>query len=181
MIAQRLRVMQILWGSLLFSTFMFVVILYTVPHAVPRVPEPIILPALGASALVTAVLGVFFPDQQRKRAFLAVLSKLVVERPNPAAEVTFREAAPPIKAFDDVRVAWERALPVYQTGLILKLALAEAVAMTGFVAAWIGFPNLYALPFFGVTWILMLARFPTAAGVARAVKDVIGVDLPIEG
>ena len=108
MIAQRLMTPRILWAALLFSTLMLGVLPYvaTLPD---QPPNPILLPVFGAVALGQVVLGLVFPETAMRKSLATRLTKLIVERPNPAAEVTFREAAPPIKACSNVksdRMAW---------------------------------------------------------------------------
>jgi hypothetical protein len=49
----------------------------------------------------------------------------------------------------------------YLVALILALALAESVCILGLVLGFLGAPPTVVMPFFVVTWILMLVRFPT--------------------
>jgi hypothetical protein len=49
----------------------------------------------------------------------------------------------------------------YLVALILALAFAESVAILGLVLGLLGAPPSFVMPFFFVTWILMLIRFPT--------------------
>lgn len=49
----------------------------------------------------------------------------------------------------------------YVVALILSLALAESVCILGLVLGFLGAPASVVLPFFAVTWLLMLLRFPT--------------------
>jgi len=49
----------------------------------------------------------------------------------------------------------------YLTMLIVALALAESVAIFGFVLGLLGAPATVVVPFFAVAWILMVIRFPT--------------------
>jgi F0F1-type ATP synthase membrane subunit c/vacuolar-type H+-ATPase subunit K len=49
----------------------------------------------------------------------------------------------------------------YLTMLIVALALAESVAILGLVLGFLGAPAIVVVPFFAVTWILMILRFPT--------------------
>lgn len=51
----------------------------------------------------------------------------------------------------------------YLTSLILALALAESVAILGLVLGFLGAPAEVVVPFFTVSWVLMLIRFPTKA------------------
>jgi F0F1-type ATP synthase membrane subunit c/vacuolar-type H+-ATPase subunit K len=54
----------------------------------------------------------------------------------------------------------------YVTGLVLAMALAEAVAIYGLVLGFQGAPFSVVLPFFAGAWFLMLIRFPTEAKLA---------------
>jgi hypothetical protein len=45
--------------------------------------------------------------------------------------------------------------------LILSLALAESVCIFGLVLGFLGAPATVVMPFFFVTWVLMIIRFPT--------------------
>lgn len=150
-----------------------------VAQTAPQAPNPIMLPALAGVALMVAVLGIVFPDMQLARGLAARLKGRIVERPNPAAEVTFREAAPPIKEFDDVHATWTATFMIWQTAFIMKMALAESVGLFGVVVTMTGFPKLYGIPFTVLALILQLARFPTAATIQRAVEKATGVPLPL--
>jgi F0F1-type ATP synthase membrane subunit c/vacuolar-type H+-ATPase subunit K len=55
----------------------------------------------------------------------------------------------------------------YLTALILALALAESIAIFGLVLGFLGAPPAVVVPFFAVTWILMLIRFPTQEKLDR--------------
>jgi hypothetical protein len=54
-----------------------------------------------------------------------------------------------------------QAAGAYLVSLILSMALAEAVAILGLILGILGAPVTVVMPFFVVTWILMLLRFPT--------------------
>lgn len=54
-----------------------------------------------------------------------------------------------------------RAAVPYLVALILALALAETVCILGLVLGFLGAPPSVVMPFFVVTWILMIVRFPT--------------------
>ena len=49
----------------------------------------------------------------------------------------------------------------YLVALILSLALAESVAILGLVLGFLSAPPSVVMPFFVVTWVLMIIRFPT--------------------
>lgn len=178
MLAKRMMTPRILWGALLFSTLLIGVMPYvaTLPD---QPPNRTMLPVFCGMALFQVVFGLVFPETTLKKALATRLAKSIVERPNPAAEVTFREAAPPIKAFDDPNAIWPTVLLVWQTPFILKMALAESVALMGLMLPFQGFPRETALPFVAVAAMLQIARFPTAAKIQRAVLAATGVELPL--
>ncbi len=174
----RLQTPRILWGALVFATLMIGALPWIAQHP-DQTPNPIMLPALGGMSLVLAVLGLVFPEMQLKIGLARRLSGKIVERPNPAAEVTFREAAPPLKEFDDPSSAWTNALMVWQPAFIMKLALAESIAMFGLVLSMTGFPQTTSIPFTVLAATLQLVRFPTAEKLSRAVEKATGVPLPL--
>ncbi len=49
----------------------------------------------------------------------------------------------------------------YLVSLIVTLALAESVCILGLVLGFLGAPPMVVLPFFVITWLLMITRFPT--------------------
>ena len=169
---------RILWAALVFTSLLLGVLPY-IATIEPQTPNPIMLPALGGVALAQVVFGLVFPETVLKKALATQLAKQIVERPNPAAEVTFREAAPPIKAFDDPTATWTKAFAIWQTPFILKMALAESIACVGIMLPFTGFARETALPFIAVASILQVARFPTAGKIQAAVKKATGVELPL--
>lgn len=54
-----------------------------------------------------------------------------------------------------------RSAGAYLAALIIALALAESVCILGLVLGFLGAPPMVVLPFFVVTWVLMIIRFPT--------------------
>lgn len=54
-----------------------------------------------------------------------------------------------------------QAVGPYLVALILSLALAESVCIFGLVLGFLGAPATVVMPFFFVTWVLMIIRFPT--------------------
>ena len=56
----------------------------------------------------------------------------------------------------------------YMVGFILAMALAESVCILGLVLGFLGAPPTVVMPFFFVTWVLMVLRFPTKAKMDAA-------------
>lgn len=177
---QRFMTPRILWAALCFATVLLAILPY-VAQLPDQTPPAIMLPMLGGLAFVQVILSIVFPESVLRKAFAKQLPKFVVERANPAAEVTFREAAPPIKVFDDLDATWTKVLMMWQPPFIMKMALAESIALLGLVLPFQGFPRITALPFAIVALILQLARFPTLGKIQSAVEKATGVPLPLPG
>jgi len=174
----RTRTPQILWAALFVSTILLGAVAFIMKQP-PQPPQAIMLPAIAGVAFTTVVISFVLPRQLMTKGLTATLTPLIVEQPNPAAEVTFREAAPPLRVFHDPSAAWKKALFAYQQPLIVSLALAESVALYGLVLVSLGFPRPTVVPFLVVCWVLQIARFPTDAKLAAAVKAATGVELPL--
>jgi hypothetical protein len=61
--------------------------------------------------------------------------------------------------------------------MILGLALAESVALFGLVLGQLGSPLPGVLPFFVVSWGLMLSKLPTERAIVQALEQVYDADL----
>ncbi len=59
-----------------------------------------------------------------------------------------------------------RSTGAYIISLVLALALAESVCILGLVLGFLGAPPTVVMPFFFVTWVLMVIRFPTKEKMA---------------
>ncbi len=60
----------------------------------------------------------------------------------------------------------QRSTGAYVVALILALALAESVCILGLVLGFLGAPATVVMPFFFLTWVLMVIRFPTKEKMA---------------
>ena len=61
----------------------------------------------------------------------------------------------------------KRSSGAYLVALIIALALAESVCILGLMLGFLGAPASVVLPFFAVTWVLMIIRFPTKERMAE--------------
>ncbi len=169
-----LQTMRILWASLASSTAFFLLVLRT--HA-PEESEapPHMAEMLGALALGTAVLAVFFPAQQLSRARRAMPAPTREELGE--AVGSFRESAPSRRVFENPEQALVDALKRAQTTFIIGMALCESIALLGFVLGFMGEPPAKYLPFFAVALLLMATKFPRTSAVARALERAKGASL----
>ena len=177
----QLRVMRILWASLVASTFGFVIVAFVLRTTVREVPEPmpILLPIGVVLALPLVVLSVWVPRtllvQTLRRREFEVGERIGQER-------MFADRALRPRVFVDPAGARRDAVPAYQTAMILGMALAESVALFGLVLIVLGHGPLVGLPFFVVAWSLMLVRLPSHQALERALEQAYDADLePVSG
>jgi hypothetical protein len=57
------------------------------------------------------------------------------------------------------------------------MAMAEAVALHGFVLWFLGFDFAYVIPLFLVSWVLMVGKFPRLPAFERELEAVYDADL----
>ncbi|GMV17496.1 MAG: hypothetical protein HS104_00135 [Polyangiaceae bacterium] len=173
----RLLTPRILWGALLASTVLFLVVLFVQPHP-PSIATPILAPALGAVAIGLAIFSFVLPMQQQ-RTVLQQAKVEITEAPDPNASgvIPYRDA-PKRRVFADPKAAENTAFVNYQTSLILGCALSEAIAIFGFMLGFLGHPPVVFLPFFVASWVLIGVRFPTLARVRGPLEKAKGAVFP---
>lgn len=161
---------RILWASLLGATVMFLGVLLFLGPQQHREPVAAMLPAFGLVALTIAVLSFVLPQ----RLYTQALERIeidVVERPGAqGSDVIPDRAAPARRVAKKPAKALRRAFGIYQTKLVLACALGESVAVFGFLLGFTGHPLLHALPFFVISWALLLLQFPTLAKILGPVE-----------
>lgn len=172
----RLTTMRILWGSLVASTVLLLV-LSKVTEAEHRGPglDAVSTAALSVVAVILFVLSLVMPPAMR-RSLLAEASFAAVERPARQAPSDGRCRATPTleRRFADQAAILPIAWGGYQTTLILGMALAEGVALLGFVQVFLGRPFWVCLPFFVLAWSSMLNKLPTMSAFLGPLEAVTG-------
>ena len=149
--------LRIVWAALLASQGIYAAILLGgVLEAPLEPPDPIMLPALGCVALFVAAASMLLP-----RYFLGQIPRLLTERDRGLRE--HGQAA-----------LFARAIQFAATPFIIGMALAEAVGIFGLVLGALGVPHLMALPFFALSVVLMLMKFPTERGVLEPLERALG-------
>jgi hypothetical protein len=168
---------RILWFALNVSTVLMLVVVLVVraQGGVPATPEePILLPVLGAVSLCLAVVSLVLPGRLRRQALANANLALRQEVDDRESVGAFRQSAPTINVFADPARAKRLAWASYQTAFILGMALCEASSCIGIVIGMLGFPMAQTVPFFALSWLLMLPRFPSekaAFGMLEAIYD----------
>ncbi len=175
-----LQVPRILWAALTGSALLFPVLLVVIRSSGGDVPDGppdfVLLPAFGAAALGSVTASFVVPTLQRKQAF-GRLRLETREVPDDTAMPMYGQQATR-KVIADRARALSVALPAYQTGFILTMALREAVATFGFVLGMVGFDLVVAAPFFAIAVLLMLIEFPSEDRILAELAKVHGVGLP---
>jgi F0F1-type ATP synthase membrane subunit c/vacuolar-type H+-ATPase subunit K len=133
-------------------------------------------PLLAAVAVGLAAASIALPRSLAKKALLE--KKLAVEEVAPEARM-FSDGKGRRRHFKNPEQARAQALPALHTSVIIGMALAEAIAVNGFVLLLLGFEYSWGLPFFGVAWVLMLGRFPSSAKLDQQIEDAYDADLKV--
>jgi len=156
--AARMITPRILWGALLASTGIYLVILQTLELA-PGEPDPMMLPALAIAGAFSAITSIAWPAYAQRQAAASATFE-IEEVPDPNAQGMFRDQVPTLRRFADPDAVVSKGMALFFTPYILAMALAESVAIYGFVLGFLGFDLVTIIPFWVVAWALMLVRFP---------------------
>jgi F0F1-type ATP synthase membrane subunit c/vacuolar-type H+-ATPase subunit K len=168
---QRIMTARILWLALMTSVGLYVVVLRTIVIQTPTAPLQAFLPLVfGIVAFMAATASFLIPKNAMRRAIL-LLNLPLVEMKDPNARGAFAET---VRSFAQPEEAARRAVAVFQTGLILALALSESVVLLGFVLGFLGYGSATAAPFFVAGALLMAIRFPTEAAIVRLLESSYG-------
>ena len=176
-IAQSFRTGRTLWFAIVVSTTLFLAMLQylrvtgAAPHA--QVPPGMVF-VLALVAVGTATASVLVPTRVLAARVRRLEIKVVDEIGEPVG--SFRESAPVRRVVADPESAVRAALAPYQSTLVLGLALAESVALYGFMLGYLGAPAPVFLPFFVVSWALMATKIPKPERVTRVIASVTGAE-----
>lgn len=173
----RLRVARNLWASMLASVGVYAGLLasgavVTSPDAQP-VPLAILLSAAAASAVASVLVPPFLHRRTIARTTFAIDELPLTSAPTGYRDTSghFRQLAPAV---------YDVALALYFVPFIVGLALAESVAIFGFVGVVTGHPLAIGLGFFAVSGVLVAMRFPTRqAAIAPIEKHTAALAPPI--
>ncbi len=170
---------RILWGALLASQVIYVVML-SVPGLLERgaggVPDPTFLPPLAIAAGGVAIASFVAPMIFRRSA-LARASVETREIPDPEALQGFRRAAT-MREYVDPSAARKHAAALAFVPFVLSLALSEAISIFGFLAGFTGSPVEHWAPFFAAGMTLTAIRFPTERSFFGPFEAKTGIALP---
>jgi hypothetical protein len=168
---------RILWAAILFSSVLFLVVLLLVSLEVPEPPNPVLLPALAAGAVMLLIMSRIVPGHLQRQAFAREQIKIEQAADPHSAMANYRGAAPTRRVISDREGARLIALRAQQSASIVALALSEAVGLLGFALGMIGFGSWQIAPFFVVSWLAILSLFPTERRAVRALERHAGATL----
>ena len=173
---EQLRLLRILWAAISGSTVVFLVVLLVIRVQAPPTfePDPLMLVVVGFTALAEAVMSVIMPKRMFAQTVRARKFEVVARA---ADERMFDDSGRRARAFADPAKSTQAAVPAYQTAMIIGLALAEAVALSGFALAQLGSPLLAVVPFFVVAGGLMATKFPSEPALVRSLEQAYDADL----
>lgn len=172
-----LKIPRILWAALLVATAIFLVVVQVAPAPAPE-PIPMLPAVLAVVALADAVASFLIPAMALRKALGAARVEVVEQAvADPNSVIPYRDA-PKRRVFADANAATRAAVMAFQTPFILSLALSESIALFGFILGYLGHSKPVYLPFFVLSWILFLLRFPTRERVLGPLERAKGAVFP---
>lgn len=164
---------RIIWLAILLSVMLFYVALRFAQR--PSAPaDPSLFPIFAAVALGLAVASFVVPAHLRQ----AQAKNFVLETREAPGVVTPDSPNATKRVFADPEKALKVARQLFQTHLVLSLALSEAVALFGFVLGYQGFPDDRILPFFVTAIALIVLRYPAENGPQKCLEKSHGASFP---
>lgn len=171
--APPLVTLRIVWAAILVSVALLFVSLRFV--SLPSEPaDPSLFPILLAVGLVQSVGSIVLPGFLHRQGTRAQ----PLETREVARTVTPDSPSPTLRVFVDPDKARLEAQKRFQVVTILSLALSESVALFGYVLGFQGHPEGRVVPFFLVSLVLILIRFPRAGAAERMLETSTGASFP---
>jgi hypothetical protein len=167
--SKKLVTPRAVWFGILSATVIFLVL--PVSQSDPASGATLFLP-MTLAAVGCGIASVLLPMHLQKSG-LKRLKLVTVEVED--RERAFGSLVPKRRAFKDPDLAELAALRVYQTSLILGLALAESIALDGFVLKFLAAGTNSVIPFFVASWLLILVRFPRRSAVIGPLERAYGI------
>lgn len=171
---QALATMKVLWGSISFSTLVFLMIGLKVAPAPDQPPQMVMLFAFAALSLGLIGASQVVPKQVLVAALKA--QKFQVVEP-PAQERMFNDSPRRGRKFAQPDQVRQKLIQCAQTPLILGIALSEAIAIMGLMLMMLGFQLTHTLGFFVVSWVLLFSKFPKLESFERVLEASYDAEL----
>jgi hypothetical protein len=166
---------RILWAAILMSQGIYLVML-NVPGMVDPSQRPDVMMALGMGAAACAAAVASFAIPAMLWGSAARTAKVTTDdAPAPIANPSYRAQPGNVRGFGNRDAALREGVRVGFAPFIIGIALNESVALCGFVLGFLGHPPMIYLPFFGLSVLLMLPRFPTERTFLKPIAEVHGI------
>ncbi len=174
-----LQTMRILWAALSSTpVFFWVALTVVTSRGFSGHPEPVTLVVMTFVAFSMAVMSFVVPRMVFLQATKARALEIMNE-PDPTANTAFRDMVPTRRVFADRAKAISAATQLHQVRLILSLAMSETIALLGMVMGiQFQFDEPVLIPFFVVSLVLMLIRFPTESALITQLEKAYDAKLP---
>jgi len=177
-VKQKLTTLRILWGAMLGSIGMYLVVLLLVRKQQSSGAAPtVMIVVLAVISLGLTTASVVLP----RHLFRKVVAKQdlpIKEEPLPGAFGQYREGSATQRVFAKPKKAFDRALTLYNTPFVLGCALGEAVAVFGFVLGFLGAPLEIAAVFFAVGAIAIGEKYPSIASITKQLEAAKDAKMP---
>jgi hypothetical protein len=180
MLKNALMTARILWGALLMSVGLYLVVLQVV--SLPPAPtDPALAAAFAVIAVTLAVTSVLLPRVVHRNLLKQVQLEVSEELDAGAFAGFYREATARQRVITDREAAHRAAWASFLAPHILRLALSEAVALLGFVLAFLGFQPLVWASFFAAGTVLLAIRFPTERSIVAPLEEAFRAKIVDDG
>jgi hypothetical protein len=154
-----------IWLGILGSVGVFYVVLRM--SARPSAPDdPSSFVIFTVCALAGAVASLFLPPYFHRQGTL----RAALETRAAESAITADSNTTTRRVLVDSEKARALARQLYQSALVLSLALSESVALFGLLLGLRGFPEERVLPFFVASLALIALRYPRASAPARMLE-----------
>jgi hypothetical protein len=167
-----LRAPRTLWLALMLASLLYpvVVVFARANDPEPLAPEIFLLPAFHLAALLTTIAIAIVPRRMRARSFRAFGPRVETAGGEAEAWPGYRSkvrGARVLRLGDADRRAVARS---YRAAHVAALALAEAIALMGFVLGFLGFPWPFWAPVSAFGTFLIALLYPTERAMLRPLE-----------
>ena len=167
---------RMIWMGILCSVGVFYVVLRMSKR--PDAPEdPLTFATFAACALGGALASLLLPPYFHRQGTL----RAALETRAAESAITADSTTTTRHVFVDSEKARAAARQLYQSALVLSLALSESVALFGLLLGLRGFPEERVLPFFVASIALIGLRYPRANAPQRMLETSAQARFPETG
>jgi hypothetical protein len=169
------RTLRLLWASIALGVGVFAGLTAVLPPPLAE-GDPTLFFVFAAVALGNGMLSFVVPKIVYRNGLQR--EKIPIDEvPDPNAPAGFGSVRR-VRIFRNPEAARRLARQHFRQTFIIGLALAESVAVFGFVANRLGHPQLFTLPFFLVSGVLIAVKFPSGDAPEKWFEATLGATFP---